>query len=608
MGAGKHLEHTSAVSVFTVFIFFLVMSQLIEHIFHKLEHRFEHNNQKGLKAALGKVKEELMLMGFCSLILVVLEDEILSICADMRHVHGIPAENHQNRCGCAELFMQMSFKRLSKLDTPLLPWAPTSPVSSPASSPASPSASSPSSSSASSSAASSAAYWFDESRSKYAHIIDQCCENYPNLDSTALCSYSSYSASYNSSYSERLLYGPAQNFGRRLGAVEVNTCPDGQAPFIEQAALHQTHTIIFYIAMVHITLGVCVMYTAKRRVSSFAKWEHFGNKPEEDPSSFNIPPRRQRCLQRYFWSCTEQFTQSVDTCSFVAIRRFYVSRNVTAISPQEYTFSSVMMDHMSQKFAEILGIEPWMWFTLGLQLILEGYGLGTMNLFSQLAMIVMLTAGMKLQMVNDQLTRIVYETYDCVGPDASGKGSIDRAAFMKLQSDRNCKLLMNIEPKFWRHDPTILETMLKFCLWQNSVSLTLFGYFGIKYEQFDKFHTCFWESRTIPGTMVDVTIIVSTLCLSAFAVVPVYCLVSLSAEHNHIMQRKKSKRLSKHGHGHGNSHGHGHGQGGSNGHSNGHGGEHDETHSHSQSDGEHKDKEDEITKDDANADVGWGRS
>ena len=46
-GAGKNLEHTSAVSVFTVFIFFLVMSQLIEVIFHKMDHRFQHHNQKG---------------------------------------------------------------------------------------------------------------------------------------------------------------------------------------------------------------------------------------------------------------------------------------------------------------------------------------------------------------------------------------------------------------------------------------------------------------------------------------------------------------------------------------------------------------------------------
>ena len=170
------------------------------------------------------------------------------------------------------------------------------------------------------------------------------------------------------------------------------------------------------------------------------------------------------------------------------------------------------MEHMSQKFAHILGIEPWMWFTLGVQLILEGYGLGTINAFTQLAMAVMLTAGMKLQMVNDKLTRAVYESYDCIAYDESGKHSIHKDKFMKLQTDRNCDLLYDLEPSFWRNDPAILETMLKFCLWQNSVSLTLFGYFGIKYEQFDSFHTCFWESRTIPGTLLDVMIIIVTLC------------------------------------------------------------------------------------------------
>ena len=385
--------------------------------------------------------------------------------------------------------------------------------------------------------------------------------------------------------------------GRRsLGGIEVNTCPDGQAPFIEQAALHQTHTIIFYIAMIHITLGVCVMATAKKRVQKFVAWEHFGDKPEDDPRQLDVPPRRKGCLQLTLCSCKEQFTQSVDAASFVAIRRFYVSRNVRGISPEDYEFSGVLMEHMSAKFAQILGIAPWMWFTLGIQLILEGYGLGTINAFTQLAMAVMLTAGMKLQMVNDQLTRSVYELYECVSPEKGGKGSVDENKFMKLQTDQNCDLLKGLEPTFWRNDPTILETMLKFCLWQNSVSLTLFGYFGIKYEQFDSFHTCFWESRTIPGTLLDTIIILTTLFLSAFSVIPVYGLVSLAAEHNPLMQRRKSKRISAHGHGHGgHSGGHGHGE-----HGDSHGSEHGGGHSHMMI---------HVAKDvhDDHVDKNWGR-
>ena len=110
--------------------------------------------------------------------------------------------------------------------------------------------------------------------------------------------------------------------GRRsLAGVEVNTCPSGQAPFIEQAALHQTHTIIFYIAMTHITLGVCVMATAQKRVEKYAEWEHYGDKETDDPGIL-MPPHRKGCFMTTLCSCKEQFTQSVTASSFVAIHDF----------------------------------------------------------------------------------------------------------------------------------------------------------------------------------------------------------------------------------------------------------------------------------------------
>ena len=35
-------------------------------------------------------------------------------------------------------------------------------------------------------------------------------------------------------------------FVRKLATFAIDTCPAGQFPFIEQAALHQTHVIIFF--------------------------------------------------------------------------------------------------------------------------------------------------------------------------------------------------------------------------------------------------------------------------------------------------------------------------------------------------------------------------
>ena len=104
MGAGKNIEHTNAIAVFAVFMFFLIVSFGLEMFFHKLQHYFEHSRQHGLLTALNKVKDELMLMGFCSLILIVFEPEIMMICTDMRTIRAVPAQIW-NKCPCANLYM-----------------------------------------------------------------------------------------------------------------------------------------------------------------------------------------------------------------------------------------------------------------------------------------------------------------------------------------------------------------------------------------------------------------------------------------------------------------------------------------------------------------------
>ena len=105
MGAGRNLEHTPAIAVFAVFVFFLIVSYAVEQLFHKLDHHFQHKKLHGLSVALGKVKEELMLMGFCSLVLIVFEQDILKLCVNMRHIRGIPSQM-QDKCPCAFMYFR----------------------------------------------------------------------------------------------------------------------------------------------------------------------------------------------------------------------------------------------------------------------------------------------------------------------------------------------------------------------------------------------------------------------------------------------------------------------------------------------------------------------
>ncbi len=252
MGAGRGLEETSSLSVFAVFVFFLVASQIIEKIFHCMHHKFEHWGQEGLLMALGKVKEELMLMGFVSLLLIAFEEDILQICVNMKNVGGVPLE-HQSLCPNA----------------------------------------------------------YAKKMAKAAAASSSGCGGGGN-------------------YSRRMLLASTAD-RRDLAAADVNKCQD---QFIEQAALHQTHIIIFYIAMMHIFLGILMMYTASKKVLGWAKWEHYGESDNEHASKLNIPPLREG-WKAPFWGFVEQFTQSVDPAAYVAIRRFFICKNKIQGPPGE---------------------------------------------------------------------------------------------------------------------------------------------------------------------------------------------------------------------------------------------------------------------------------
>ncbi len=306
--------------------------------------------------------------------------------------------------------------------------------------------------------------------------------------------------------------------------------------------------MIFYIAMVHISMGCAIMYRASEKVKRWAKWEHFGDDEEEKVENLKLPPPR-KGWRRVLCGCKEQFTGSVDAATYIAIRRFYISRNdVNGVRPEEFEFNNKVQDHMNEKFGQILGIEPWMWLTLGTQIVLEGYGWGTWNLFTQLSFGTMIIAGAKLQIVNDELTRSVYLAHDCLNDDEGhGTNSVDPEKLHQMQHSTDHRLLRVHEPDFWFNDPTILETMIKFCLWQNSVSFTLFVYYSVQFEVLHNFHTCFWESRTIIGTIPDLLIILTTVVLSATTVVPVYGVISLAAEHNEKMTKRRMSKIKKHG-------------------------------------------------------------
>ncbi|KAL5575347.1 hypothetical protein UlMin_017046 [Ulmus minor] len=74
------LEHTPTWALATVCLFLLIISIFIEHLLHLLGKYFHKRRKRALIQALDKVKSELILLGFISLLLTVSEKPIANIC------------------------------------------------------------------------------------------------------------------------------------------------------------------------------------------------------------------------------------------------------------------------------------------------------------------------------------------------------------------------------------------------------------------------------------------------------------------------------------------------------------------------------------------------
>ncbi|KAE8799714.1 Protein MLO [Hordeum vulgare] len=74
----RELPETPSWAVAVVFAAMVLVSVLMEHGLHKLGHWFQHRHKKALWEALEKMKAELMLVGFISLLLIVTQDPIIA--------------------------------------------------------------------------------------------------------------------------------------------------------------------------------------------------------------------------------------------------------------------------------------------------------------------------------------------------------------------------------------------------------------------------------------------------------------------------------------------------------------------------------------------------
>ncbi|CAI9760704.1 unnamed protein product [Fraxinus pennsylvanica] len=84
MAAKDSLEHTPSWAVATVCFFIVSVSILLEHSIHLLTNWLKKHRKTALIDAVGRLKSELMLLGFMSLLLAVTQEHISKICVSTK--------------------------------------------------------------------------------------------------------------------------------------------------------------------------------------------------------------------------------------------------------------------------------------------------------------------------------------------------------------------------------------------------------------------------------------------------------------------------------------------------------------------------------------------
>lgn len=92
MAAGRNFEEEPSWIIISLFLVFVVISITAENLFHYFEHKFHH--RQGYREVLKKIKDELMLMGLISLLLVIAQNYLTSACIPVEFRVGVP----QDKC------------------------------------------------------------------------------------------------------------------------------------------------------------------------------------------------------------------------------------------------------------------------------------------------------------------------------------------------------------------------------------------------------------------------------------------------------------------------------------------------------------------------------
>eukprot|EP00850_Spirogloea_muscicola_P016786 SM000139S00103 [mRNA] locus=s139:120103:124600:- [translate_table: standard] len=484
MGEGEGntlpLVHTPTYAVVAVVGGFVLISVAVERGIHLLGKALRRRKQKALFNALTRMKEELMLLGFLSILLSIFEPQIVSIC--------VPFD----------------------LSNPLLPCPYTTAEKAlfvPAGEALAPG---PAAEGHGRRLLSSMAAGINGSRVWTPHLPDAAPSR--ALHRTA----------------RRLL---AESMGGEVTVTPGSEgCSAGHHSFISGPGLHQLHTYIFMLAIVHILFSFVTIVIAEWRISCWKNWEDEAHKDVDEgkhlPSAWKQAPYRHTSFVnrhtrhadhpdsiRLYVACFfRQFVNSISHADYRVLRQAFVKSHNTSL---KFDFHSYLLRSMEADFIHVVGISWYLWLVVIVLLLLAVQSWHILFWVSFAPLLMAVVVGTKLEHIMSQLA---HETKDSSGHCLSNS--------IVLRDDL-----------FWFNRPVLILNFIHYILFQWEI--------GTK--------SCFTKSYTFLIISVVLSCFVQLLC--SYVTLPLYAFATqlgskfrkeLFSEDIHAPLRAWAKRNKKH--------------------------------------------------------------
>lgn len=212
----------------------------------------------------------------------------------------------------------------------------------------------------------------------------------------------SYGSDSSDSYGEEGGDG-YRRFSRKLLAGYGDSCPEGEEPFWSANTLHQTHLFIFMVAVTHVlyaTASVIICLLRMRR------WKQFEQRPNHELKMLkntNLVYGK-NSFEYWFWSFWAQFSPSVDESLYLSMRCLFIERMEF---PDDFDFLSFVVNTLVEEFAVVVRTDWLMWAIAAIWILVPAF----LTVTTISAVLIVLLAGTKLEVVGVKLTQLAFLSY-----------------------------------------------------------------------------------------------------------------------------------------------------------------------------------------------------